>query len=112
MIVNGLTRLYAEIDLFRGADRLVPSESLAMRKLIALLVVGVLLSFGQIVSAGPLEDGVAAMKRGDYGRRPEFISISDGFRRSPKDDKRNRFGITCTAHRKASSYGVKTRSRV
>ena len=47
-----------------------------------------------------------------YGRRPEFISISDGFRRSPKDDKRNRFGITCTAHRKASSYGVKTRSRV
>ena len=66
MIVNGLTRLYAEIDLFRGADRLVSSESLAMRKLIALLVVGVLLSFGQIVSAGPLEDGVAAMKRGDY----------------------------------------------
>ena len=38
------------------------------------------------------------------GWRRDVVSVSEGFRRSPKDDKRGRFGIVCTAHRKASSY--------
>ena len=37
-----------------------------MRKLIGLLIVGALLSIGQVASAGPLEDGLAAAKRGDH----------------------------------------------
>ena len=37
-----------------------------MQKLLGLLIVGALLSFGRLASAGPLEDGVAAAKRGDH----------------------------------------------
>lgn len=37
-----------------------------MRKLIELLIVGALLSVGQMVSAGPFEDGLAAAERDDY----------------------------------------------
>lgn len=38
------------------------------------------------------------------GGRPSFVSVSDGFRRAPMDDKRDRIGIVCTAHNKLSSY--------
>jgi uncharacterized protein len=37
-----------------------------MSKLIATIVVGALLSIGQVASAGPYEDGLAAAKRGDH----------------------------------------------
>lgn len=38
------------------------------------------------------------------GGRPEFVSVSDGFRRAPMDDTRNRLGIVGAAHSKPSSY--------
>lgn len=37
-----------------------------MRKLIELMIVGALLSLGQVASAGPYEDGYAAYLRKDY----------------------------------------------
>ena len=37
-----------------------------MRKLIGILIVGALLCFGQMASAGPYEDGLAAYQRRDY----------------------------------------------
>src|SRR5215475_12719326 len=36
------------------------------RKLIALIVVGVMLSMARMASAGPFEDGIAAYQRGDF----------------------------------------------
>ena len=37
-----------------------------MHKLIGLLIVGAVLGFGQMASAGPYEDGLAAYKQRDY----------------------------------------------
>src|SRR5262249_3703626 len=37
-----------------------------MRKPIALIVVGVMLSMARMASAGPFEDGLAAYQRGDF----------------------------------------------
>ena len=37
-----------------------------MRKFIGLLIVGALLSLGQVANAGPYEDGLAAYKQRDY----------------------------------------------
>src|SRR5215813_1523849 len=41
-------------------------EAKTMRKLIALIVVGVMLSIAQVASAGPFEDGLSAYQRGDF----------------------------------------------
>jgi len=41
-------------------------EAKTMRKLIALIVVGVVLSIAPVATAGPFEDGIAAYQRGDF----------------------------------------------